>query len=67
MTACISAADRVVKVTSATLVRVHVAFGIGDKYYMVVADDIADIDNTVTVVSDSASEKGLLVYRTVIP
>ena len=49
------------------LVRIHMAFGIGGKCYMVVAGDIADVDNAVTVASDSAGEKGLLVYRAVIP
>ncbi len=49
------------------LVRVHMAFGIGGKCYMVVAGDIADVDNAVTVASDSAGEKGLLVHRAVIP
>ena len=29
--------------------------------------DIADVDNAVTVASDSAGEKGLLVHRAVIP
>ncbi len=65
--ACISAADRAVKAANVTLVRVHMAFGIGGKCYMVVAGDIADIDNAVTVASDSAGEKGLLVHRAVIP
>jgi microcompartment protein CcmL/EutN len=65
--ACISAADRAVKAANVTLVRVHMAFGIGGKCYMVVAGDIADVDNAVTVASDSAGEKGLLVYRAVIP
>lgn len=65
--ACISAADRAVKAANVTLVRVHMAFGIGGKCYMVVAGDIADVDNAVTVASDSAGEKGLLVHRTVIP
>ena len=53
--ACISAADRAVKAANVTLVRVHMAF------------DIADVDNAVTVASDSAGEKGLLVHRAVIP
>ncbi|MBN0386933.1 BMC domain-containing protein, partial [Pseudomonas aeruginosa] len=65
--ACISAADRAVKAANVTLVRVHMAFGIGGKCYMVVAGDIADVDNAVTVASDSAGEKGLLVHRAVIP
>ncbi|MBN0639054.1 BMC domain-containing protein, partial [Pseudomonas aeruginosa] len=37
--ACISAADRAVKAANVTLVRVHMAFGIGGKCYMVVAGD----------------------------
>ncbi len=60
-------ADRAVKAANVTLVRVHMAFGIGGKCYMVVAGDIADVDNAVTVASDSAGEKGLLVHRAVIP
>ena len=55
--ACISAADRAVKAANVTSVRVHMAFGIGGKCYMVVAGDIADVDNAVTVASDSAGEK----------
>ncbi|EAA6225913.1 propanediol utilization microcompartment protein PduT [Salmonella enterica subsp. salamae] len=65
--ACISAADRAVKASNVTLVRVHMAFGIGGKCYMVVAGDISDVNNAVTVASESAGEKGLLVYRSVIP
>lgn len=65
--ACISAADRAVKAANVTLVRVHMAFGIGGKCYMVVSGDISDVENAVTVASDSAGKKGLLVYRAVIP
>lgn len=65
--ACISAADRAVKAANVTLVRVHMAFGIGGKCYMVVAGDISDVNNAVTVASESAGDKGLLVYRSVIP
>lgn len=65
--ACVYAADRAVKAANVTLVRVHMAFGIGGKCYMVVAGDISDVENAVTVASESAGEKGLLVYRSVIP
>jgi microcompartment protein CcmL/EutN len=65
--ACICAADRAVKASNVTLVRVHMAFGIGGKCYMVVAGDVSDVNNAVTVASESAGEKGLLVYRSVIP
>lgn len=64
--ACIGAADRAVKTSNVTLVRVHMAFGIGGKCYMVLAGDISDVNNAVAVASESAGEKGLLVYRTVI-
>lgn len=43
--ACISAADRAVKGSNVTLVRVHMAFGIGGKCYMVVAGDVSDVNN----------------------
>ncbi|VYU75153.1 propanediol utilization microcompartment protein PduT [Metakosakonia massiliensis] len=65
--ACVSAADKAVKAANVTLVRVHMAFGIGGKCYMVVTGDISDVENAVTVASESAGEKGLLVYRSVIP
>ncbi|EHG6160709.1 propanediol utilization microcompartment protein PduT [Escherichia fergusonii] len=65
--ACISAADRAVKAANVTLVRVHMAFGIGGKCYMVVAGDVSDVENAVTVASECAGEKGLLVYRSVLP
>ncbi|VEA16582.1 propanediol utilization: polyhedral bodies pduT [Salmonella enterica subsp. enterica] len=57
--ACISAADRAVKGSNVTLVRVHMAFGIGGKCYMVVAGDVSDVNNAVTVASESAGEKGV--------
>lgn len=34
------------------------AFGIGGKCYMVVAGDVSDVNNAVTVASESAGEKG---------
>lgn len=64
--ACICAADRAVKASNVTLVRVHMAFGIGGKCYMVVAGDVSDVNNAVTVASE-VRVKRLLVYRSVIP
>lgn len=55
--ACISAADHAVKAANVTLVRVHMAFGIGGKCYMVVAGDIADVDNAVTVPATAQARK----------
>ena len=53
--ACIDAADCAVKAANVILVRVHMAFG-----------DISDVNNAVSVASERAGEKGLLVYRSVI-
>ncbi|WP_137651601.1 propanediol utilization microcompartment protein PduT [Escherichia albertii] len=64
--ACIDAADRAVKAANVVLIRVHMAFGIGGKCYMVVAGDISDVNNAVSVASECAGEKGLLVYHSVI-
>ncbi|HCO0686315.1 TPA: propanediol utilization microcompartment protein PduT [Escherichia coli] len=64
--ACIDAADCAVKAANVILVLVHMAFGIGGKCYMVVAGDISDVNNAVSVASERAGEKGLLVYRSVI-
>ncbi len=64
--ACVQAADRALKAANVTLMRIHMAFGIGGKCYMVVAGELADVQNAVNVASTSAGEKGLLVYRTVI-
>ncbi|CNL26366.1 BMC domain-containing protein [Yersinia mollaretii] len=65
--ACITAADRAVKAANVTLVRIHMAFGIGGKCYQVLSGDIADVQTAVEVASQCAGEKGLLVYSTVIP
>ncbi|MBJ7221579.1 MULTISPECIES: BMC domain-containing protein [unclassified Brenneria] len=65
--ACIAAADRAVKAANVTLVRVHMAYGIGGKCYLVLTGDIADVSTAVEVAGQSAGEKGLLVYRSVIP
>ena len=65
--ACITAADHAVKASNVTLVRIHMAFGIGGKCYQVLTGEISDVKNAVTVASENAGEKGLLVYSTVIP
>lgn len=64
--ACIAAADCAVKAANVTLVRIHMAFGIGGKCYQVLAGDISDIKTAVTVANQSAGAKGLLVYSSVI-
>lgn len=65
--ACIAAADSAVKSANVQLVRIHMAFGIGGKCYLVVNGDIADANTAVTAVSQSAGEKGLLVHSMVVP
>ncbi|MRS16296.1 BMC domain-containing protein [Enterobacteriaceae bacterium RIT691] len=65
--ACLAAADRAVKASNVTLVRVHMAYGIGGKCYMVLVGEISDVNNAVTVATDVAGEKGLLVSRVVLP
>jgi microcompartment protein CcmL/EutN len=65
--ACIAAADSAVKSANVQLVRIHMAFGIGGKCYLVVNGDIADANTAVTAASQSAGEKGLLVHSMVVP
>lgn len=65
--ACIEAADAAVKAANVTLIRVHMAFGIGGKCYLVLTGDVADTNTAVNIASASAGEKGLLVYSMVVP
>jgi Carbon dioxide concentrating mechanism/carboxysome shell protein len=65
--AAIEAADIAVKAASATLIRMHLAFGIGGKSYFVLTGDVADIETAITAGSASAGEKGFLAQRVVIP
>lgn len=65
--ACIEAADTAVKTANVTLVRIHMAFGIGGKCYLVLTGDVADTTTAVNAASASAGEKGLLVYSMVVP
>lgn len=65
--ACVAAADCAVKAGNVTLIRIHMAFGIGGKCYLVVNGDVSDVATAVKAASASAGEKGLLVHSTVIP
>lgn len=65
--ATIEATDLAVKAASVTPVKMHLAFGIGGKSYVVLSGDVADIETAVRVGADSASEKGLLTNKIVIP
>lgn len=64
--ACIAAADSAVKAANVTLLRVHMAYGIGGKCYLVLNGEISSVKTAVQVGSQSAGEKGLLVHSTVI-
>ncbi|WP_413283538.1 BMC domain-containing protein [Vibrio sp. MA40-2] len=64
--ACITAADAAVKSANVQLARIHMAFGIGGKCYMVLNGEITDIKTAVTEASNSAGSKGLLVQNSCI-
>ncbi|MCS3803468.1 microcompartment protein CcmL/EutN [Chromobacterium alkanivorans] len=65
--ACIAAADLAAKTAEVTLIRIHLAFGIGGKCYFVLSGDVAAVSSAIAVAAQSAGEKGLLVQQTVIP
>ncbi|MDB1125267.1 BMC domain-containing protein [Vibrio algarum] len=61
-----TAADAAVKSANVQLVRIHMAFGIGGKCYMVLNGEITDVKTAVTEASNSAGKKGLLVQNSSI-
>lgn len=63
---CIEAADAAIKASNIELLRIHMAFGIGGKCYFVVNGDVSDVQSAVTVASQKAGDKGLLVHGSVI-
>jgi microcompartment protein CcmL/EutN len=65
--ATIEAADAAVKAAKVEPVRMHLAFGIGGKSYVVMTGDVADIEAGVRIGSEVAGSKGMLVQRVVIP
>ncbi len=65
--ATIEAADVAVKAASVTPIRMHLAFGIGGKSYVVVTGDVAAVNASIEAGAASAGEKGFLVQRVVIP
>ncbi len=65
--ATIEAADAAVKAASVIPLRMHLAFGIGGKSYVVLSGSVADMNAAVGAGSAIASEKGFLVNRVVIP
>lgn len=64
--ATVEAADMAVKTAQVEPIRMHLAFGIGGKSYVVLTGDISSINTAVEVGSAVASERGFLVQRIVI-
>ena len=65
--ATIEAADAAVKAASVVPLRMHLAFGIGGKSYVVLSGEVADMNAAVEAGAAVASDKGFLVNRVVIP
>ena len=65
--ATIEAADQAVKTASVIPLRMHLAFGIGGKSYVVLSGSVADMNAAVAAGAALASDKGFLVNRIVIP
>lgn len=64
---CIEAADFAVKAAGVTLIRLHMAYGIGGKCYFVMSGDVADVETAKKAASQVAADKGALVYSMVVP
>jgi len=65
--ATIEATDAAVKAAQVEPIRMHLAFGIGGKSYVVLTGDVADVEAATNAGSAIASEKGFLVSKVVIP
>jgi len=56
-----------VKAASVEPIRMHLAFGIGGKSYVVLTGEVADVNAATDAGSKIAGDKGFLVSRVVIP
>lgn len=65
--ATIEATDLAVKAASVIPIRMHLAFGIGGKSYVVLTGDVASVTAAMKIGSESASSRGFLVNQVVIP
>ena len=63
----IESADLAVKAANVTPLKMHLAFGIGGKSYVVFAGDVADVQKAIEIGADLAEQKGLLTNKIVIP
>jgi microcompartment protein CcmL/EutN len=65
--ATIEATDAAVKAASVEPIRMHLAFGIGGKSYVVLTGDVANVNAATEAGAAIASDKGFLVSKVVIP
>ena len=65
--ATIEATDAAVKAAQVEPIRMHLAFGIGGKSYVILTGEVADIMAATDAGASVASEKGFLVSKIVIP
>lgn len=63
---CIEAADFALKAAGVTLIRLHMAYGIGGKCYFVMSGNVADVEIAKNAASQVACDKGALVYSMVL-
>ncbi|MDJ0780858.1 MAG: BMC domain-containing protein [Desulfosarcinaceae bacterium] len=64
---CIVAADTAVKTAAVDLIEVRIAMGVGGKAFCTLCGDVGPVEMAVSAGAEVASEKGLLVRKTVIP
>ena len=65
--ATIEATDAAVKAAQVEPIRMHLAFGIGGKSYVILTGEVADIMAATEAGAAVASDKGFLVSKIVIP
>lgn len=64
--ATIEATDLAVKAAAVIPIRMHLAFGIGGKSYVVLTGEVAAVKASMEVGTESAANKGFLVNKVVI-
>ncbi len=63
----IESTDLAIKAAMVEPLKMHLAFGIGGKSYVILNGDVADVEKAVQVGADFAAQKGLLTSKVVIP
>ena len=67
VSSAIQAADRAAKTAEVTLLLVRTATGLGGKSYVVLCGEVSAVNNAVDAGASIAEEKGLLVFKRVVP